>query len=189
MIEYDIGSKLRELLRARNLTLRSVASEIGFSIALLSQIEKNNISPPILTLSKIAKFFNVKMSTLFAEKDEERKYEIIRKKDRKIVSHVVSRSGSRHTYSYEPFSSRMRIKKMTPFLINLAEETEDSTTYSHEGESFIFVIQGTMSVLLDNEEILLDEGDCMYFDTSVDHRFCARKSPESVVLEVTSGRS
>ncbi len=188
MIKYDIGSKLRELRLSRNMTLRSVAGEIGFSIALLSQIEKNNISPPIPTLSKLAKFFDVKMSSLFTEQDEQRKYEIIRKNDRKIVSHVVSRTGNRHTYSYEPFSTKMRNKKMTPFLINLAD-TRDATTYSHDGESFIFVLKGTMAMFLDNQEIVLAEGDCIYFDSSMDHRFEVRKSKDSVILEVTASPS
>lgn len=189
MIEYDIGSKLRELRLARKLTLRSVAQEIGFSIALLSQIEKNNVSPPIPTLSKLAKFFNVKMSSLFAEKNEERKYEIIRKNDRKFVSNVISRTGNRHIYSYETFSARMRGKKMTPFLITLSEDTQDSTTYSHEGESFIFVLQGSLAILLNNQEIVLGKGDSIYFDTSLEHRFCSRERPDSVILEVTTDRS
>ncbi len=189
MTEYDIGSKLRELRRARNLTLRSVAQEIGFSIALLSQIEKNNISPPIPTLSKLAKFFNVKMSSLFAEKDEPRKYEIIRKNERKTVSHVVSHTGNRHPHSYESFSAKMRTKKMTPFLITLSIENLENTTYSCQGESFVFILQGTLEMQLNNQEIALGEGDCIYFDTSLEHRFCPGESPDCVILEVTSGRS
>lgn len=188
MTQYDIGSKLRELRLARNLTLRSVAREIGFSIALLSQIETNNISPPIPTLSKLAKFFNVSMSSLFAEKDEQRRYEIVRKRDRKIVSHVVSRAGNRHTYSYEPFSMKMKNKKMTPFLINLSDAT-DSTTYRHEGESFLFILKGSLSIMLNGQEIVLDEGDSLYFDTSLEHRFRSQDNPDSIVLEITSGRS
>jgi transcriptional regulator with XRE-family HTH domain len=188
MVEYDIGSKLRELRLTRDLTLREVAREIGFSIALLSQIEKNNISPPIATLSKLARFFNVKMSSLFAEKDEERKFGIIRKNDRRVVSHVVSSAGNGHGYSYESFSARMRTKKMVPFLITLSEGIHDGTTYSHEGESFVFVLQGTLSMLLDQREIILEEGDSIYFDTSLEHRFRTGAGGEAQILEVTAGR-
>ena len=60
MSEYNIGSKLKELRKAKKLTLQDVASETGFSAALISQIENNNISPPIATLSKIANFFDVR---------------------------------------------------------------------------------------------------------------------------------
>ena len=52
MSEYNIGAKIKELRRAHKMTLQDVANEIGFSTALISQIENNNVSPPIATLSK-----------------------------------------------------------------------------------------------------------------------------------------
>jgi transcriptional regulator with XRE-family HTH domain len=189
MNEYDIGSKLKELRLARSLTLQAVAREIGFSIALLSQIENNHISPPIATLSKLARFFNVQMASLFTEKDEEKKYEIIRKQDRKFVSHVVSRAGASHGYFFESLSSGMKNKKMVPFIITVSDEIQDSTTYSNEGESFIHVLRGSFVILLNGSRITLEEGDSIYFDTSLEHRFLPAKGTETTILEVTAGRS
>ncbi|HEX9873978.1 MAG TPA: helix-turn-helix transcriptional regulator, partial [Deferrimonas sp.] len=60
-MEFNIGVKIKALRKARKLTLQDVARETGFSPALISQIENNNVSPPIATLSKIARFFNVKV--------------------------------------------------------------------------------------------------------------------------------
>ena len=60
MSDYNIGAKIKKLRLAKKLTLQSVARETGFSPALISQIENNNVSPPIATLSRIAKFFDVK---------------------------------------------------------------------------------------------------------------------------------
>ncbi len=189
MHEYDIGSKLRELRLARNLTLQAVAREIGFSIALLSQIENNHISPPIATLSKLARFFKVQMSSLFVEKDEEKKYEIIRKNDRQVVSHVVSKAGASHGYFFESLTSGMTNKKMVPFIITLSDDIQDSTTYSNEGESFIHVLSGSFFILLNGNRIALEEGDSIYFDTSLEHRFLTAKGVETTILEVTTGRA
>ncbi|MCK5913067.1 MAG: helix-turn-helix transcriptional regulator, partial [Desulfuromusa sp.] len=61
-MEFNIGQKIKTLRKERKLTLQDVANETGFSPALISQIENNNVSPPIATLSKIARFFDVKMS-------------------------------------------------------------------------------------------------------------------------------
>ena len=47
MVDYNIGSKIKKLRKARKLTLQDVAQETGFSPALISQIENNNVSPPI----------------------------------------------------------------------------------------------------------------------------------------------
>lgn len=184
MIEYNIGTKLKKLRLSKKLTLQSVAREIGFSPALISQIENNNVSPPIATLSKLAKFFDIKMSSFFTENDEEPKYEVIRKDERRAVPRVISRGGTAHGYSYESFSFSMQNKKMEPFLITLSDKIQDNNTYSHEGESFLFVIKGTFELLLDNERITLEEGDSIYFDTSREHRFRSKDGSEVTVLEV-----
>lgn len=184
MIEYNIGAKLKKLRQAKKLTLQSVAKEIGFSPALISQIENNNVSPPIATLSKLAKFFDVKMSSFFTENDEEPRYEVIRKDDRKTIPRVISRAGTRHGYFYESFAFKMQDKKMEPFLITLSDKIQDTNTYSHDGESFLYVIKGTFELQLDNEEITLEEGDSIYFDTSLEHRFRSKDGSEVTVLEV-----
>ncbi len=184
MIEYNIGTKLKKLRISKKLTLQAVAKEIGFSPALISQIENNNVSPPIATLSKLAKFFDVKMSSFFTENDEEPKYEVIRRDDRKTVPRVISRAGTKHGYFYESFSFKMQSKKMEPFLITLSDKIQDNNTYSHEGESFLFVIKGTFELLLDKENITLEEGDSIYFDTSLEHRFRSKDGSEVTVLEV-----
>ena len=82
----------------------------------------------------------------------------------------------------------MRTKKMNPFLVTLSEKVLENTTYSYQGESFVFVLQGTLEMLLNSQEIALEEGDCIYFDTSLEHRFCSRESTGRVILEVTSSR-
>jgi transcriptional regulator with XRE-family HTH domain len=184
MIEYNIGTKLKKLRQSKKLTLQAVAKEIGFSPALISQIENNNVSPPIATLSKLAKFFDVKMSSFFTENEEEPKFEVIRHDERKTVPRVISRAGTKHGYFYESFAFRMQNKKMEPFLITLSDTIQDNNTYSHEGESFLYVIRGTFELLLDNEQIILEEGDSIYFDTSMEHRFRSRDGSEVTVLEV-----
>src|SRR3990172_5685781 len=96
MSDYNIGAKIKKLRLAKKMTLQAVAKETGFSPALISQIENNNVSPPIATLSKLAKFFDIKMSSFFTENDEEPKYEIIRKNERRAVPRVISRGGTAH---------------------------------------------------------------------------------------------
>jgi transcriptional regulator with XRE-family HTH domain len=187
MTEYNIGEKLKKLRLAKKMTLQSVADEIGFSPALISQIENNNVSPPIATLSRLAKFFGVKMSSLFAESNGEPKFEVIRRNDRKAVSKVISRGGSRHGYCYESFSFKMQHRKISPFLITLTGRTTDDNTYSDDGESFVYVIKGKFELQLDKEMLTLDEGDSVYFDASMEHRFHSMDGSEVTILEVKGG--
>jgi transcriptional regulator with XRE-family HTH domain len=185
MKEYNVGAKLKKLRLAKNLTIQSVANEIGVSPSLISQIEHHNVSPPIATLSKLAKFFGVRMSSLFTENEDEPKFEIIRKNDRKTITRVISREGTNEGYSYETFSFKKRNREMEPFLITLSDKIEAGNLYSHEGESFIYVINGSFEFLLEEDgKIVLREGDSVYFETSMEHGFRPKDGSGATILQV-----
>lgn len=184
MSEYNIGAKIKVLRRAKKLTLQDVANETGFSTALLSQIENNNVSPPIATLSKIANFFDVKIGYFFSESEEECRFEVLRGNERTVIPRVVSRDGTSHGYFYESLSIRKKNKKMDPFLLTLNEKVTNTDTYSHNGEEFIFVMKGTAELLLDDQRILLNQGDCVYFDSNLKHRLLSPGSEEVKVMAV-----
>lgn len=184
--EYNIGVKIKKLRLAKKLTLQAVARETGFSPALISQIENNNVSPPIATLSKIAKFFDVKIGHFFAEEEEECRYEVVRADERKMMPRVISRAGTSQGYSYESLAYRKQNKKMEPFLLTVSEKPPEENTYSHDGEEFLFIMKGNAELLLDDKRIELSEGDCVYFDSALRHRLLSRDGDEVQVLAVVT---
>jgi len=186
MSEYNIGAKIKKLRLAKKLTLQSVARETGFSPALISQIENNNVSPPIATLSKIAKFFDVKIGIFFSEEEEECRYEVVRKNERKQIPRVISRAGTSQGYSYESLSFRKQNKKMEPFLLSVTEKVSEENTYIHDGEEFLYVMKGVAELVLEDERILLEEEDCVYFDSSLRHRLLSKDGEEVRVLAVVT---
>lgn len=185
-MEFEIGQKIKTLRKERKLTLQDVANETGFSPALISQIENNNVSPPIATLSKIARFFDVKMSFFFEEGEAVAKYEVVRKDDRRVVSRVISKDGTGHGYTYETLSYRKRNKKMEPFLLTVSERAKEETLYSHEGEEFLLITKGQAELILDDERFILEEGDAAYFDSSVRHRLLSKDGETVQVLAVVT---
>lgn len=184
MPEYNIGTKIRDLRKAKKLTLQEVANETGFSTALISQIENNNISPPIATLSKIAHFFDVRIGHFFSEAEEECPFEVLRANERTIIPRVVSKDGSFHGYFYESLSVRKKNKRMDPFLLTLNEKVTNTDTYSHNGEEFLFVLKGEAELLLDGRRIVLGEGDSVYFDANLRHRLLSTSADEVKVMVV-----
>jgi len=186
MSDFNIGAKIKKLRLAKKMTLQAVARETGFSPALISQIENNNVSPPIATLSKIAKFFDVKIGMFFAEDEEECRFEVVRSHERKAIPRVISRAGTSQGYSYESLSFRKQGKKMEPFLLTISEKALEENTYSHDGEEFLFVMKGTADLLLDDRKITLYEGDCVYFDSALKHRLLSRDGDEVKVLAVVT---
>ena len=184
MPNYNIGAKIKELRRAKKLTLQDVANETGFSTALISQIENNNVSPPIATLSKIAHYFDVKIGHFFSENEAECRFEVLRGNERSVIPKVVSQDGTNHGYFYESLSVRKKNKKMDPFLLTLNEKVTNTDTYSHYGEEFLFVMKGTAELLLDDQRIVLNGGDSVYFDANLKHRLLSSGGDEVKVLVV-----
>lgn len=184
MSEYNIGAKIKELRSAKKMTLQVVANETGFSTALISQIENNNVSPPIATLSKLANFFDVKIGHFFTENEEECPFEVLRGNERTLLPKVVSQDGTNHGYLYEALSVRKKNKKMDPFLLTLNEKVSNTDTYSHNGEEFLFVMKGTAELLLDDHRIILNEGDSVYFDANLKHRLLSAEGNEVKVMAV-----
>ena len=186
MSEYNIGSRIKNLRLSKKLTLKAVARETGFSTALISQIENDNISPPIATLSKIAKFFDVKIAQFFSESEDERKFEVVRAQERSVVPRVISKGGSNQGYFYESLSFYKHNKKMDAFMITITEKVLEANTYNHEGEEFIHIMSGNADLLLDDKIFTLHQGDSVYFDSSLRHRLLTHDDKEVKVLVVVT---
>ena len=71
-------------------------------------------------------------------------------------------------------------------LVKSIEKAAEENTYSHDGEEFLFILDGTAELILDNERITLDEGDCVYFDSSLKHRLLSKDGSEVRVLAVVT---
>jgi len=150
-------------------------------------LEKYNISPPLPTLAKLAKFFGIGLGSLFDETEESQRYEVIRKDERKMVSEGVSMSGTVYSHCYELFATRMRNKKMTPILKRMPAGPGDFISLNREGALFLYVLEGELNMLIDRQKVVLEEGDSIYFDTSLDRKLLPGTGQESVILEVTAG--
>ena len=75
---------------------------------------------------------------------------------------------------------------MEPFLLSCTEKALEENTYSHDGEEFLFVMSGTAELVLDEKRITLEEGDCVYFDSSLKHRLLSKDGTEVKVLAVVT---
>ena len=187
MADFDIGRKIKALRLERKLTLQKLAKETGFSPALISQIENDNVSPPIGTLTKLAKVLKVRMGHFFDEGDTDAKYEIVRKKERRKVRRVISKLGTKQGYFYEALSFKKKDKRMEPFLLTIKTDVlDEKSLYSHEGEEFLMVLKGSAELVYDTERLVLKEGDSIYFDSTARHRLlCNNNIPAKVLVVLT----
>ena len=180
--ELRVGEKVRELRESKGLSLQDLANRTGYSSALLSQVENHFISPPLGGLIKIAKALEVKVGTFFGDEPRE-SYAIVRKDERKHVSRFASKEGVSYGYSYESLGFDKKDRQMEPFLVTLEPATVKSEKLSsHDGEEFIFVLEGEMEAILGDHKDVLQPGDCIYYDSTIPHKVqCHREAPTKIL--------
>ncbi len=184
--KLKLGEKIKELRLRRANTLRQVAGISGLSVPLLSQVENNAVSPPVATLLKIAKALDVGISYFFREEESKERAVVVRKGERKKTFRPMHAQNQESGYSYEALAYTKNGKHMEPFLVEFEPETKEKTVFlKHRGEEFVFLFRGRLAFQYDHEEIILDPGDSLYFESDVPHAFRAlrgRKAQAVVVV-------
>lgn len=180
--EIKIGEKIRELREKKGFSLQDMANRTGYSSAILSQIENHMVSPPLGAMIKMAKALEVKVGTFLGDEPGE-PYAIVRKDERKHISRFASKEGVSYGYSYESLGFDKKDRHMEPFLVSLEPAMVKSEKLStHEGEEFIFILEGEMEAILADHKDILYPGDCIYYDSTIPHKVqCHRDIPTKIL--------
>jgi transcriptional regulator with XRE-family HTH domain len=183
--ELRVGEKIRELREKKGLSLQDMANRTGYTSALLSQVENHLISPPLGALIKIAKALEVKVGTFFGE-EPRASCAIVRRDERKHISRFASKEGVSYGYSYESLGFDKKDRQMEPFLVTLEPATVKSEKLStHDGEEFIFILEGEMEVILGGHKDVLHPGDSIYYDSTIPHKVqCHRDIPTKILAVI-----
>lgn len=184
MEEVRVGERIKALREQKGLSLKDLADLTGFSTALLSQMENHLLSPSLGTLIKLARAFGVRVGDFLGETEGE-PFTIVRKDERRKVSRFASKEGVKYGYSYESLGFEKKDRKMEPFIVTLEPATvKTAKTSVHEGEEFIFVLEGEMEVVLGNHTDVLYPGDSIYYDSTIPHRVQCHQDKITRILAV-----
>lgn len=182
--EVKVGEKIKEFREEAGKGLQDLADATGFSTAYLSQIENHLISPPLGALMKIARALDIETGKLFNQKNKA-PFTIVRKDEREPTSRVASKEGVRYGYSYESLAPDKINRSMEPFLVTLEPTAKKGAPYNHDGEEFLFVLEGKVEVQLGDYTDVLEPGDSIYYDSQVPHRVsCLEDVPARIVAVI-----
>jgi len=179
-----IGRKIRDLRKKAGLALQDLSDRTEFSKPLLSQIEKEVVSPPIATLLKISKALDVNISFFFQNDDSEERVVLVRSHESKVVdSRYFGREES--GYYYEALTYKKSKKFMEPFLVEFKRKSAEKLSYfSHDGEEFIDLLEGILEFRTENQQYILRPGDSLYFESSIPHAYRALERRNAKALSV-----
>ena len=166
MDERIICKNIKKLRKQNNFTLEKLAILTGLTKGYLSKVERSEKAPPYSTLTRIAGALGVEMTTMLSENIEpltDVRLCLSRGKNRKIMKETSQFSG----YDYEIFAENKPGKNMEPFIIHAPWEIRKM--YSHEGEEFMYIMEGSLEFLYGEKTYVLEKGDDVYFDSCVPH--------------------
>lgn len=167
-----VGSKIKGLRESKNITKEEVASRSGLSVEQVSLIENGQNLPSLGPLIKIARALGVRLGTFMDDNDSLGPV-VTRAKDRESERSLSFSNGAvdaRKHMEYHPLAQQKAGRHMEPFIIDIApEEKKEFQLSAHEGEEFIYVMEGGIEIDYGKETYTLYEGDSIFYDSIVRH--------------------
>lgn len=174
----SFGARLRQLRTQRRLTLKDLAAQSGLSRAFLSRLESGDRQASISAALMLAKIFRVSLASLFEVPAAEPHCTIIRSGD------AVEKSVN--GLKYTPLSDVGRMFNLRPIRVKVSPSRRGNEHYHHEGEEWVYVLHGQLTLSLVGKKYDLDEGDAAHFESRYPHRLIARGGRQAEVLVVAA---
>jgi len=183
--QQEIGARIREMREERNISLEELAKQTGFDVDFLARIESNEVQPQLGTVLRLSKALDSAFGRLLAGAGD-KPFSITRRHERKAVSRTTSAKGQKKLYSYSSLAPEVSGRHMEPLIVRL-EENPDEETSMHEGEEFIFVLEGTVLLKIGDERFELEPGDSAYYLSSQPHLVAAEESSATILAVLYEG--
>ncbi len=175
----QIGGRLRDLRKARGLTLRQLATQAGISEALLSRIERGQVATPVANLASLADCLGVGLAALLegpAASPGGRPYSLTRAGESGGPAMTVG------GYRYRPICPGLSAP-LSALMVSYAPGEPDGWL-THAGTELIYLVSGRLRFRLGEETIDLESGDCLIFDSALPHRAWSLEATAAETLMV-----
>ena len=180
----DIGQRIKAIRQAKGLSLEELSNMTGFEVELLSSIESCEVQPQLGTAIKLSKALDSAFGRLVSGVGE-KLYSITRKGEQKVVSRSTSQKGKKKAYTYKSLAPEVKGRHMESLIVQL-EEAPDAERSVHDGEEFIYVLEGAVSLDIGEDHFDLEPGDSAYYLSTTPHLIAAA-SGQATILAVLYG--
>lgn len=162
-----IGSKIKELRTNKKMTLKELSEKTSLSTGFLSQLERGLTSIATDSLLNIAEALDVELSYFLLSTSKRRERFVQKSYERDIYK------IDNATYINYILSNNPEDKVILPRLIEILpnNSNENLSTYHHDGEEFIYVLEGVVTLFINEEKQYLYPGDSAHFKSSINHNY------------------
>jgi transcriptional regulator with XRE-family HTH domain len=173
---FKLGEKIKNLRKNKNLTIEDISQKTGFDKSLLQDIEDEKVHPPLAVIIKLSKALDTIMSSLLSEGGK--KYSVMRAKD-----HKVHPRKANELYKYFSLSEEVEERHLDSFIVKLYPNDNQELTV-HDGEEFIYVLDGEVKVLIDNNTEIISIGESIHYHSTLPHFITSNTNEPALILAV-----
>ena len=182
-----VGSKIKAIRESKNLSIEEIAERSGLTADQIISIENDQNLPSLGPLIKIARALGVRLGTFMDDNDALGPV-VTRAKDREADSSISFSNGAtdaRKHMEYHPLAQQKAGRHMEPFVIDInPEDSPEFQLSEHEGEEFIYVMEGEIEIVYGKETYNLKEGDSIFYDSIVKHHVHGAPGKSAKILAV-----
>lgn len=181
----EIGHRIKALREEKGLSIEELSNLTGFDVELLTNIETSQVQPQLGTVIKLSKALDSAFSRLVSGVGD-KLYSITRKREQKIVSRSTSQKGKKQVYVYKSLAPEVKGRHMEALVVQL-EENPDKEHSIHEGEEFIYVIDGVVELNIDDKTFDLEPGDSAYYLSTTPHLVASKRGKATILAVLYEG--
>ncbi len=168
LAEYRIGPKVRGYRKRKKLSLAELSAHTGLSSAMLSKIENGKLFPTLPTLLRIAMVFGIGLERFISDADISN-VSVTRSKER--IELPNSAGNPSPTYLFESLNYPLHDRSFEAYLAEFLPGGVSSEPHIHDGTELVYVLDGRLSIFIEDHQHVLDAGDAICFDSGTEHRY------------------
>lgn len=165
-IGKSIGIEIRTLRQAAGRNIQELASLCGLSAAMLSRIERGNVSPSLASVATIAQALQVPVGRLFANVESRSDFSMVRAGQGIVIQRFGAKGDQKYELIGNVLSGHLFVE---PYLVTIDAPIKEKSAYQHTGVEFVHVLEGSMTYKYGQATQILSPGDSMLFDCNGPH--------------------
>jgi len=181
----DIGQRIRKIREEKGVALEELSRLTGFDVKFLSSLEKNEAQPQLGTVIKLSKALDSAFGRLVSGVGD-KLYSITRKNERRTVSRSTSKTGNQQVYTYKSLAPEVKGRHMEALIVQLEVDPGKEISV-HDGEEFIYVLDGIVVLEIGDDKFELEPGDSVYYLSTTPHHISAKDNKATILAVLYEG--
>lgn len=180
----QIGGRIKKLREQKGLSIAELSQLTGFDEKMLQDIESGDVCPQLGTVIKLSKALDSALQRLISEEGRHL-YIVTRASERKEITRSTTKKGQRAAYTYMSLAPEVKGRHMEPLIVEL-EALPDDERSVHEGDEFIYVLQGDVMLDIGEDHFELRPGDSAYYLSTTPHLIRAKEGKARILAVIYS---